>query len=93
MSKEKNSGNDLFKKLEQIRNSKQGVITYVFETVSEVYVPKTDSFKTVKKISKQRQPINDKVFYNDKGKPEHLGNVLEIFKSTAHDLGAKYFII
>lgn len=80
-------------KLAEIRESKQGIITYHFEKESEVLNKETDQFEIVKTISTQQQPINDAVFYNEKGKFEKLENVAQIFKDTAHDLGAKYFTL
>ena len=39
------------------------------------------------------QPINKQVIYDKKGKTRDLEEVVQLFKDTADDMGAKYFII
>jgi hypothetical protein len=41
--------------------------------------------------SKQVSQINNNVFYNERGKPENLTKVMDIFITTAHDLKALSF--
>lgn len=41
--------------------------------------------------AKQRQPINQSVFYNEKRKEKSLDEVLNVFSSTMSDLGAVSF--
>lgn len=40
---------------------------------------------------KQRQPINQDVFYNEKRREKHIEDVVNIFDTTMHDLGAISF--
>ena len=42
---------------------------------------------------KQRQPINKKIFIDDRGKDLSLEKVAIKINEIAHDLGAKYYII
>ncbi len=42
---------------------------------------------------KQRQPINKKIFIDDKGKNLPLEKVAIKINEISHDLGAKYYII
>jgi len=41
--------------------------------------------------TKQRQPINQSIFYNEKRKEKSPDEVLNIFSSTMNDLGAISF--
>lgn len=41
--------------------------------------------------TKQRQPINQAIFYNEKKKEKHFEEVIGVFTSTMNDLGAVDF--
>lgn len=43
--------------------------------------------------TKQVQAINSSVFYDERGKPQDLEKVVQVFKDICHDLQAKYFVI
>lgn len=86
-------GQGLLHTLRETRESGQGQVTYHFEVDREVFNKETQSFEIKKHKWSQQQSINQSIFFNHKGKPERLEVVSEIFKDTAHDLGAKYFTI
>lgn len=67
----------MFKILLQIRKEGQGTVTYHFENGA-----------------KQVASINPIIFKDERsGKDKSLESVAEIFKSTAHDIGAKSFVL
>ena len=89
----------LYSQLREIRESDQGIITYHFEekTSYNEHNGDPESKPTIiEEVGKKwtiQQPINKAVFFNQKGKFETLENVINLFKDTASDLGAKYFTI
>lgn len=98
----------LYSQLRQARESGQGIVTYHFEEKKEFHdyskydltkltknqpLPKPQIIEEVGKKWSQQQSINQDIFFTSKGKFEDLEKVAEIFKNTAHDLGAKYFTI
>ena len=103
MSKQKSTlkpnNQGLFAVLRQVRESDNGVITYHFEEKKSFKDYKGDpSNKPVVIEEKGKtwsvsQPINKQVFFTDKGKLRDLEEVVQLFKDTADDMGAKYFTI
>lgn len=89
----KKSDNNLVSQLEKIRNSQQGIITYVFESEKFIWNKNKNEYDVVVNKWTQQQSINPKIFYDNKGRNETLSNIADIFKSTAWDLGAKYFTL
>ena len=83
----------LYSQLRQARDSGQGQVIYNFEVDREVFNKETKSFEIKKHKWSQQQPINPDIFFTSKGRFEDLEKVAEIFKDTAHDLGAKYFTV
>lgn len=89
----------LFSTLRQVRESNQGIVVYHFEESVSYNDYKSDPSNkpiTTEEVRRKwtiQQPINAGIFTNNKGKNNSLEDVAEIFKTTAHDLGAKYFTI
>ena len=93
-------GQGLFAKLRVIRDSdKEAVVTYCFEEKKSFNDyrgnPKNFPYNVEEKGLewKVQQPINRDIFFDSKGKFRDLEEVANIFKATAHDLGAKYFVL
>ena len=95
----KSNNQGLFATLRQVRESDNGVITYHFEEKKSFKDYKGDpSNKPVVteetgKTWSVSQPINKQVFFDQKGKTRDLEEVVQLFKDTAEDIGAKYFTI
>lgn len=67
----------MFKKLAELRESGQGSISYIFENGT-----------------KQVANINPQIFVDERsGRDKSLNDIMNIFNTTAHDLGAKSFEI
>jgi len=65
----------MFKKLAEIRATGQGSVAYIFENGST-----------------QSANINPQIFVDERsGRDKSLNDVMNIFNTTAHDLGAKSF--
>lgn len=93
-------GQGLFARLRAIRESDtETVVTYCFEekkTFNDYDGDPTNKPKSVEEKGrewKMQQPINKDIFFENNGRPKALEDVAEIFKSTADDLGAKYFVV
>ena len=104
----KSNNQGLFATLRQVRESDNGVITYHFEEkksfkdYSKHDIPnypkdkelaKPDNVEEKGKTWSVSQPINKQVFFDQKGKTRDLEEVVQLFKDTADDMGAKYFTI
>ena len=81
----------LFSKLREVRESNQGVVIYHFEVIREVFNKQTGLFEFRNHTWTQQSPINPAIFLTSKGKNEDLEKVADIFKTSADDLGAKFF--
>lgn len=93
-------GQGLFARLRVIRESdREAIVTYCFEekkTFNDYNGDPKNKPKSVEEKGREwkiQQPINKDIFFEANGKPKALENVAEIFKSTADDLGAKYFVV
>lgn len=104
----KSNNQGLFATLRQVRESDNGVVTYHFEEEKSFddysqydieKLPKNQPLPkgktTVEKgrVWTQSQPINKQVFFNEKGRHKDLEEIVQLFKDTADQLGAKYFTI
>ena len=104
----KSNNQGLFATLRQVRESDNGVITYHFEEKKSFNdyskhdlsklsptepLPKADVSEETGKTWSVSQPINKQVFFDQKGKTRDLEEVVQLFKDTADDMGAKYFTI
>lgn len=104
----KSNNQGLFATLRQVRESDNGVITYHFEDKKSFHdyskhdipnypkdkgLPKAETVEEKGRTWSVSQPINKQVFFTDKGKLRDLEEVVQLFKDTADDMGAKYFTI
>jgi hypothetical protein len=104
----KSNNQGLFATLRQVRERDNGVVTYHFEEeksfndYSQYDLEKLSKTQPLPKgkivVEKgrtwtQSQPINKQVFFNEKGKHRDLEEIVQLFKDTADQLGAKYFTI
>lgn len=98
----------LFAVLRNVRESDNGIITYHFEEKKSFNdyskhdlsklsptqpLPKPNVVEEIGRKWTISQPINKQVFLDAKGKNQSLENVVQLFKDTCEDLGAKYFTI
>lgn len=79
--------------LREIMYNRDGTVQYYFIEPRILFDEKNPKGKIYQRKSILRGPINEALFTNERGRKRNLSEVLNVFRTIQHDLGASYFIL